>query len=55
MPVPKAGPNPYHLQILRGGPDRWNEWRLENPDIGPDVRWANLAYEELQGVARIVF
>jgi Pentapeptide repeats (8 copies) len=31
------------LAILRQGVEAWNAWRLEHPDIKPDLGWANLS------------
>lgn len=35
--------NPLHLDILREGVEKWNEWRAANPHIEPDLRMASLA------------
>jgi hypothetical protein len=34
--------NEEHVTQLRKGPDAWNAWRKENPDIDPDLSGANL-------------
>lgn len=34
--------NPEHLAILKQGVEVWNEWREENPKIGPDLSGADL-------------
>jgi hypothetical protein len=34
--------NPEHLEILKQGVERWNTWRKERPDVGPDLRGAHL-------------
>jgi Pentapeptide repeats (8 copies) len=34
--------DPVHLEILFEGVERWNEWRVANPDIKPDLRRASL-------------
>ncbi len=36
--------NPDHLAIIKKGVDVWNQWRLENPDIQPDLSNAELRY-----------
>ncbi|NJL19718.1 MAG: pentapeptide repeat-containing protein [Leptolyngbyaceae cyanobacterium SM1_3_5] len=36
-----------HLRILRGGVDRWNQWRQKNPDLQPDLSDANLSEANL--------
>lgn len=37
--------NPEHLLYLRRGPEEWNNWRVMNPDIIPD-----LSDEDLRGI-----
>jgi uncharacterized protein YjbI with pentapeptide repeats len=39
--------NPEHLEILKQGVKVWNQWRLENPEIRPDISGANLDKLEL--------
>jgi uncharacterized protein YjbI with pentapeptide repeats len=34
--------NPEHLKILEQGVESWNKWRIENPDIKPDLSGAHL-------------
>src|SRR5262252_1624782 len=34
--------NEQHLAILRTGVARWNAWRIDNPDVVPDLRGADL-------------
>lgn len=34
--------NPEHLEILAQGVKVWNQWRVENPNIGPDLTKVNL-------------
>lgn len=34
--------DPHHLEILLKGRDSWNLWRMENPDIKPDLSNAGL-------------
>jgi hypothetical protein len=34
--------NDEHIALLKKGPDAWNAWRRENPDICPDLSGANL-------------
>jgi len=34
--------NPQHLAVIRQGVGIWNGWRLENPDIAPDLEGADL-------------
>ena len=36
-----------HLKTLEKGPDVWNTWRRENPDIAPDLSGANLINADL--------
>lgn len=35
--------NEEHLTILKQGTDVWNKWRIENPEIKPDLRRAKLS------------
>lgn len=41
--------NPEHLKILKKGVKAWNKWRKENPDIEPDLSWANMPRANLSG------
>ncbi len=41
--------NEEHLKILKQGVDAWNQWREENPEIWPNLQWANLAEVDLNG------
>jgi hypothetical protein len=41
--------NPEHLEILKQGVEKWNEWRNEYPDIKPDLIGANLIDANLNG------
>lgn len=51
--------NPEHLAILEQGVDAWNKWRMENPEIRPDLsgvdllgadlKYANLEWANLRG------
>jgi uncharacterized protein YjbI with pentapeptide repeats len=34
--------NPEHLEILKQGVEKWNEWRMRNPEIIPDLSGASL-------------
>jgi uncharacterized protein YjbI with pentapeptide repeats len=38
--------NPQHLEILKRGWREWNKWRLENPNIEPDLADAYLTSDE---------
>jgi hypothetical protein len=40
-------PNHEQLKILNQGPDTWNKWRKENPDIKIDLSGANLSRAKL--------
>lgn len=42
--------NSEHLKIIKQGPGAWNKWREENPDIIPDLAWANMIGMNLQGI-----
>ena len=39
-----------HLEKLKEGVDVWNQWRLDNPKIKPDLSNAELHAEELSGI-----
>ena len=41
--------NPEHLEILRQGVEKWNRWRLENPEVIPDLTDAGLSGANLSG------
>jgi len=41
--------NQEHVKIIKLGADHWNDWRVENPDIVPDLAWANLVGIDLSG------
>jgi len=40
--------NPEHLKILKQGVDVWNEWRVENPGIKPDLSSIDLSHSNFQ-------
>jgi uncharacterized protein YjbI with pentapeptide repeats len=46
----RAVANEEHLDILRQGVEEWNEWRIANPDIVPDLREADFEGARLSGV-----
>lgn len=35
--------NQQHLEVIRKGPGIWNQWRVENPKIQPDLSFAQLS------------
>jgi uncharacterized protein YjbI with pentapeptide repeats len=41
--------NEEHLAILRQGVGVWNTWRVENPDVRPDLMEAHLIGADLSG------
>ncbi len=41
--------NKEHIVILKKGVDAWNEWRIKNPDIRPDLSGANLPRANISG------
>ena len=41
--------NEEHVALLKQGVDVWNAWRLENPDVSPDLSEANLFGANLSG------
>lgn len=42
--------NQEHLDILEEGVKVWNQWRNEHPDIRPDLRGADLRWNDLRDV-----
>lgn len=42
--------NPDHLAILKQGVKVWNEWREDNPLLGPDLSGADLSGLDLSGL-----
>jgi uncharacterized protein YjbI with pentapeptide repeats len=41
--------NPEHLELLKQGVETWNHWRIDNPDVIPDLSVANLTGTNLTG------
>lgn len=41
--------NPEHLLYLRRGPEEWNNWRVMNPDVIPDLSGEDLRGIEMSG------
>ena len=41
--------NPEHVELIRKGAKRWNDWRHKNPQIRPDLSEAELAGADLSG------
>ena len=41
--------NGEHVNAIKKGVDHWNSWRSENPDVVPDLAWANLVGIDLAG------
>ena len=39
--------NPEHVALMKEGPESWNQWRRDHPDIVPDLRVAHLRYATL--------
>ncbi len=42
--------NEEHLEILKQGVEKWNEWREKNPEIKPELAEANLVNKDLSGI-----
>jgi hypothetical protein len=42
--------NKEHLNILEQGVEVWNQWRMENPEIRPDLTKAKLDRLDLSGI-----
>ena len=45
--------NEEHLEILKQGVEKWNEWREANPDVQPDLIEADLIGANLSGAILI--
>jgi uncharacterized protein YjbI with pentapeptide repeats len=45
----KAMANPEHLAKLKEGVEAWNQWRVENPNVQPDLIEADLRGANLTG------
>ena len=41
--------NPEHLAKLKEGVEAWNQWRVENPEVEPDLAKANFYGDDLVG------
>jgi uncharacterized protein YjbI with pentapeptide repeats len=41
--------NQEHLELLAQGPKAWNAWRLQHPDVRPDLRGASRKNANLSG------
>ncbi len=52
--TPEDRPNPEHLSILRQGVDAWNKWRVENPDVRPNLVGTDLSGINFAGNAFIL-
>lgn len=46
----EAAADPGHLEMLKEGVERWNRWRLENPDAIPRLAGADLRPFELRQI-----
>ena len=42
--------NSDHVTKIKEGVSSWNKWRKENPDVEPDLGWANLVSLDLSSV-----
>jgi uncharacterized protein YjbI with pentapeptide repeats len=42
--------NEEHLKVLRQGVEIWNEWRLEHPEISPDLANSDLCSQNLRSI-----
>ncbi len=43
--------NKEHLEILKSGVQKWNQWRAENPNVVVDLSGANLREADLSGAS----
>src|SRR6266568_6787842 len=41
--------NPEHLEIVQKGVEAWNRWRLENPDVKPELGNTDFGGADLRG------
>ena len=41
--------NPQQLALLKNSVTEWNQWREENPELTPDLRYANFQKTDLEG------
>lgn len=41
--------DPFHLQMLKEGVEKWNTWRKASPNLVPDLRGADLSHLDLCG------
>ena len=41
--------NQEHVKAIKQGVHYWNKWREENPDVVPDLAWADLVGVDLDG------
>jgi uncharacterized protein YjbI with pentapeptide repeats len=39
--------NPEHLEVLKRGVEEWNQWRIDNPELRPDLGRADLRGADL--------
>ncbi len=44
--------NEEHVKILKQGGEAWNKWRLENPNVKPDLREADFSGANLRRLRR---
>src|SRR2546430_2100813 len=44
--------NQEQLELLKQGVPVWNDWRMQNPDISPDLSAADLRSSHLRKAAR---
>ena len=42
-------PNPYHLELVKQGPELWNRWRADSQVMSPELSGANLSEFNLSG------
>jgi len=40
--------NQEHVKAIKQGVHYWNKWREENPDVVPDLAWADLVGVDLK-------
>lgn len=42
--------NPEHLALLKQGVEQWNRWRVEHPEVKPDLSYADLNHAYLSKI-----
>lgn len=43
-------PSTEHLSLIKSGVNIWNEWRIKNPQLLPDLSWSSISSMDLTGI-----